>query len=74
MSDLTKWYPDTCKCILQLDPNQEIFNAIKKCKLHKELNGHKLLEAVQDHNHKNMFNHLNCSDKRNERARSKNKT
>jgi len=53
------WRPDTCDCQIQTTTSDDqIFNVIKQCKLHKNLKGIKLLVEVRKHNKKHGYEHL----------------
>jgi hypothetical protein len=49
---MTIWRPLTCPCELEIDGNKWI-KTIKKCSLHKEYTGQKLLNEVSKHNKEN---------------------
>jgi len=42
----TTWTPTTCDCKLEFNRNTNWVSTIRKCKLHKRLDGQLLLEAV----------------------------
>lgn len=47
---MTIWTPLTCDCKLEYNENQKWVRTIKKCSLHKEYTGQKLLNKVRKHN------------------------
>ena len=50
------WYPDTCQCVIEFDSVVGFIRAYKKCKLHMNLNGKELFDAVVAHN--SQFNKM----------------
>ena len=45
----TSWSPDTCDCTVNQDPPWVWTGTIEKCKLHKHLDGQKLMDALKKH-------------------------
>lgn len=43
---MTTWSPDTCDCILEYNSRINWISTIKKCRLHKSLDGQALLNEV----------------------------
>lgn len=44
-----QWSPDTCDCTVEQDPSWIWVGTVKKCKLHKHLNGQALMNAIRAH-------------------------
>jgi len=60
---MTKWYCDTCDCILSYNPNGFWIKTFKKCRLHKRLDGQNLLDQVLNMNRRfNMALGINPTD------------
>jgi len=51
----TQWFSDTCDCIIQYNSRVSWIKTIKKCRLHKNLNGQNLLDSAMAMNKRFNF-------------------
>jgi len=59
---LTTWKADTCDCILQFNNRINWISTIKKCRLHKSLDGQNLLDTVLAQNRRFNLSIINPTE------------
>jgi len=70
---ITRWSPDTCDCLIEMDENLRLVDIIVKCAEHQHLDGQALLDEVIRHNRSFNMRGASIDEKRAEKYRIREK-